>query len=95
MNLANAFVFLVMGTVMEVLPGVFPAWFPRTGLDGTSASSLWLHLMGFVGTGISTVFCLARYAVPAVLNRMRTAKGAAAAGRGGFIITGARSLDTP
>jgi hypothetical protein len=93
MNLANAIAFLVMGTVMEVLPEAFPGWFPRTGLDGTSARALWLHLMGFVEAGISTAFCVTEFVVPWVAKSMKLAASAGANGRGGFVLTGARSAD--
>jgi len=95
MNSANATIFLVMGSIMEVLPDAFPGWFPRTGLDGTSARSLWLHLMGFVETGIAASFGMTEWVIPWVTKSMTAAAGVGANSRGGFVLTAAKGAELP
>jgi len=46
MNTKNALGFLVAGVLMKSLPAFAPDWFPGTGLDGSSASAIWLTCMG-------------------------------------------------
>ena len=55
MNLANAFSFLILGSVMNVVPSLAPTLAAGGLIQGQSASvwangtsALWLHFMGFV-----------------------------------------------
>jgi hypothetical protein len=47
MNSSNALAFLLLGLAMGLLPALTPAWFPHTGIDGSSARALWAETMGF------------------------------------------------
>ena len=49
MNLANAFGFLVLGSVMNLVPSFAPS---------SVASDLWLHFMGCVVGGIGSTYVL-------------------------------------
>jgi hypothetical protein len=51
---------------MEILPRVFPSWFPPTGSDQSSTRALWLALMGAVQITIGIGFIVRAYFVPAV-----------------------------
>ncbi len=68
MNLRNAWGFLSFGLVMGLLPLLAPAWFPPTGMDGTSARALWLELMGAVQALLGGVRVLWQVAVPAAIR---------------------------
>jgi len=94
MNAANAVAFFILGSFMEILPAAFPAWFPRTGFDGTSARALWLQLMGCIEAGVAVAFCLSHYAIPTVVRLATVAAGVRAKGRGAFVLNGVRSLDS-
>jgi hypothetical protein len=52
MNIRDAWGFLSFGLVMGLLPSFAPAWFPPTGIDGSSARAMWLELMGAVQTSL-------------------------------------------
>ena len=55
MNVLNSLVFTVLGASMEMLPRVFPSWFPHSGADSANARTVWMGLMGavqiFLGLG--------------------------------------------
>lgn len=68
MNIRNAWGFLSFGLVMSLLPLLRPAWFPSTGIDGTSARALWLQLMGAVQTLLGGAQVLWRIALPALIR---------------------------
>ena len=70
MNIRNAWGFLSFGLVMSLLPLLRPAWFPSTGMDGTSARALWLELMGAVQTLLGGAQVLWRIALPAAIRGM-------------------------
>jgi hypothetical protein len=48
MTTTNALVFLLLGLGMIFTPAELPQFFPADAGDGSSTSSLWLGLMGFV-----------------------------------------------
>jgi hypothetical protein len=68
MNATNALLFAAFGSVMEVLPKLFPTWFPPSGADQSSCRALWLLLMGAVQVTIGVGFILRAHAAPAVLR---------------------------
>jgi hypothetical protein len=61
---------------MEVLPKVFPSWFPPTGSDQSSTRALWLALMGAVQISIGMGFIVRAHVVPAVLRVFSSAHAA-------------------
>ncbi|QYM78223.1 hypothetical protein K0B96_13050 [Horticoccus luteus] len=52
MNSVNAWGFLGLGAIMQLLPAAAPGWFPA-GADGASAQALWLQLMGWVQSAVA------------------------------------------
>jgi hypothetical protein len=64
MNAANALIFAVLGSVMEMLPMAFPSWFPPSGSDQASARALWLSFMGAVQITVGVGFVVRFYVVP-------------------------------
>ncbi len=50
---------------MELLPRVFPSWFPPTGADQASGRALWLDVMGAVQLGLGAGYLLRAHVVPA------------------------------
>ena len=68
MNNRNAWGFVSFGTVMSVLPLLAPAWFPPTGIDGTSARAIWLEVMGVVQLLLGGLRVLWHAAVPAFVQ---------------------------
>jgi len=68
MNVLNALIFALFGTTMELLPRVFPLWFPPTGADQASARALWLDVMGAVQIGLGSGYLLRAHVVPAVVR---------------------------
>src|SRR2546423_134851 len=77
MNLANAFSFLILGSVMNVVPSLAPSLAAGGMIQGQSASvwangtsALWLHFMGFVVGLIGSSYLLRRAAahVPALVS---------------------------
>jgi hypothetical protein len=68
MNDLNALIFGLIGTSMELLPRVFPSWFPPTGADQASARALWLDVVGAVQIGMGAGYILRAHFVPAVLR---------------------------
>jgi hypothetical protein len=68
MNALNAIFFAALGSSMEIMPKVFPSWFPPTGSDQSSTRALWLALMGAVQITIGMGFVVRAYAIPAFLR---------------------------
>jgi hypothetical protein len=68
MNDLNAIMFALIGSVMELLPVIFPAWFPRDGGDLASTRGLWLDIMGVVQIGLGAGYIVRAHFVPATLR---------------------------
>ena len=66
MNATNALAFATLGSLMELLPRLFPAWFPPTGADASSCRALWLTLMGATQITVGLGFLLTTHAFPFV-----------------------------
>jgi hypothetical protein len=49
---------------MELLPRVFPSWFPPNGADQSSARALWLGVMGFIQIGLGAGHIVRMHVVP-------------------------------
>jgi hypothetical protein len=64
MNSLNALIFALMGTVMEILPLVFPSWFPKTCGDQSSSRALWMCLMGGMQISLGAGFVLRAHVLP-------------------------------
>jgi hypothetical protein len=64
MNALNAVVFAALGSSMEILPKIFPSWFPPTGSDQSSTRALWLALMGAVQIAIGLGFIVRAHVIP-------------------------------
>lgn len=76
MNALNAIIFAALGSVMEILPKVFPSWFPPTGSDQSSTRALWLGLMGAVQITLAVGFIVRAYLVPGIFRIFSSARGA-------------------
>jgi hypothetical protein len=68
MNIINALVFSAIGSLMEILPRVFPSWFPVTHADQASCRALWLDLMGVVQMTLGLGYLLRTHVAPAALR---------------------------
>ena len=68
MNALNAIFFAALGSSMEILPRVFPSWFPPTGSDQSSARALWLALMGVFQMALGIGFIVRVHVVPVVVR---------------------------
>ncbi len=68
MNSLNSIIFALIGSVMGLLPAVFPSWFPPTGADQSSTRALWLDTMGVVQAGLGVGFLIRAHVVPAALR---------------------------
>jgi hypothetical protein len=64
MNGPNAAIFALIGCVMEVVPRIFPSWFPPSGGDQSNARALWLAVMGATQIGLAVVYIVRSYVVP-------------------------------
>jgi hypothetical protein len=91
MNALNALVFTAFGSAMEILPKVFPSWFPPTGSDQASTRALWLALMGAVQISIGVGFIIRAHLVPAVY---RLISSVPAQESGALALPGARGVTT-
>lgn len=81
MNAANALFFALLGTVMELLPVVFPSWFRRGDVDEGSVRAIWLALMGGVQIAIGVGYMIFAFVAPLVSrlgSSTRTAAGSLA-----------------
>jgi len=65
MNFLNAMIFALMGTAMEVIPALFPSWFPRSSADQASARILWLGFMGAAQIGLGAGYVIRVHVLPA------------------------------
>ncbi len=75
MNDLNAVIFALIGFVMELLPVVFPGWFPSTGGDQSSARALWLDTMGAVQAGLGLGYIVRMRVVPAASRMFAATAG--------------------
>jgi hypothetical protein len=66
MNASNALIFAALGSVMELLPRVFPSWFTHTGADEQSCRALWLSIMGAVQLTLGLGLVIRSHIFPAV-----------------------------
>jgi hypothetical protein len=64
MNAANALMFAVFGTAMELLPRVFPGWFAHPADNCAAARALWLSVMGAVQIGLGLGWIFRMHLVP-------------------------------
>jgi hypothetical protein len=70
MNVLNAIAFAAFGSLMELLPRVFPSWFPPTHSDQASCRALWLDLMGAVQMTLGLGFILRTQVLPALYRAL-------------------------
>ena len=68
MKAHDGFGFMGFGLLMTFLPAFLPASFPANGVDGSSASALWLELMGGVNALVGGGFLVRK--VPVVVARL-------------------------
>jgi hypothetical protein len=73
MNALNAIVFTAFGTVMEILPKLFPSWFPLTGSDQSSSRVLWLCVMGAVQIVLGAGFIIRAHIIPGFFRLISSA----------------------
>ena len=64
MNAPNAVIFAVIGAAMELLPRLFPSWFPPSGADQSSGRALWLGVMGVLQLGLGLGYIIRLQLVP-------------------------------
>jgi hypothetical protein len=76
MNDLDAVIFALLGSVMELLPMVFPSWFPRGGADQSSARALWLGVVGATQIAIGASYFVRAHAVPAAIRIFSAMPGA-------------------
>jgi hypothetical protein len=79
MNTRHAWGFLSLGLVMGLVPMVAPAWFPPSGMDGSSTRALWLELMGLVQTVLGGGRVTWHLAAPAIVRWLAVAPAPRAA----------------
>jgi hypothetical protein len=69
MNAANATVFALIGTAMEIIPRAFPLWLSG-GLPGDSrVSALWLLFMGLVQMVLAATYFVRVRVIPWLARR--------------------------
>jgi hypothetical protein len=68
MNILNAVAFAAVGSLMEILPRAFPAWFPPTHADQASCRALWLDLMGAVQITLGLGYLIRSRVLPAIVR---------------------------
>lgn len=73
MNLLNALIFAAVGSVMDLLPAVFPLWFPPNGADQSSARALWLDTMGVVQIALGVGYLVRTQILPAAVRLLLAA----------------------
>jgi hypothetical protein len=64
MNGLNAAIFALIGGVMELVPRIFPSWFPPTGADQSNARALWLAVMGVTQLGLAAAYVIRSHLLP-------------------------------
>jgi hypothetical protein len=72
MNALNAILFAALGSAMEVMPKVFPSWFPPTGSYQFSNRGLWLAIMGFVQVALGAGFIVRAHVIPVIYRLLST-----------------------
>jgi hypothetical protein len=88
MNAANALVFAILGSVMEMLPRAFPSLFPHSGPDQASARALWLSFMGALQVTVGVGFVVRYHVVPSALRLLSHVP----TGSGSLALPSARSV---
>ncbi len=88
MNAANALIFAILGSLMEMLPKAFPSWFPPSGSDQASARALWLSFMGALQITVGVGFVLRYHVVPVALRLLSMVPS----GSGSLALPSARSV---
>jgi len=68
MNILNAVAFAAVGSLMEILPRAFPAWFPPTRADQASCRALWLDLMGAVQVTLGLGYLIRAQVLPLIVR---------------------------
>jgi hypothetical protein len=68
MNFLNATIFALVGTAMEVIPALFPSWFPRNCADQASARLIWLNLMGAAQIALGVGYVIRVHLIPAFVS---------------------------
>ncbi|HEY5079821.1 MAG TPA: hypothetical protein VII43_08235 [Opitutaceae bacterium] len=75
MNAQNALTFAILGAAMEILPVLFPSWFPRCSADHASTRALWLSFMGAIQIALAVGFILGGHVFPFFARFASTASG--------------------
>ena len=70
MTTLNAFGFFLFGMVMFFAPAFFPDYFAIKALDGSSASALWLGVMGLFQGSMGIVCLIRNEAIPFTVKLM-------------------------
>jgi hypothetical protein len=73
MNAANALIFAVLGSAMEILPRLFPGWIAHQGGDCGAARALWLAVMGTVQIGLGLGYLVRAHLVPLSVRLLSSA----------------------
>src|SRR5271170_5756645 len=68
MNFLNAMIFALVGTAMEVIPALFPSWFPGNGADQSSARMIWLDFMGAAQIALGAGYVIRVHLIPAFVS---------------------------
>jgi len=68
MNASNAVIFALVGAAMELLPRLFPSWFPPSGGDQSSGRALWLGVMGALQFGLGFGYIVRLQIVPLAMR---------------------------
>ena len=89
MNALNALTFAILGAAMEVLPVLFPSWFPRCGADQASARALWLSFMGAAQIVLGTGYLVHAHLLPFLA---RFASSVPASGQNALPLPAARGV---
>ena len=89
MNGLNAAIFALIGGVMELVPRLFPSWFPPTGADQANARALWLAVMGVTQISLAAGFVIRSYVLPFT---MRVVSSVPAGDRGTLALPNPRGV---
>ncbi len=89
MNGLNAAIFALIGGVMELVPRLFPSWFPPTGGDQANARALWLAVMGVAQMALAASYVIRSHVVPLTL---RVASSVPASDRGTLALPNPRGV---
>jgi hypothetical protein len=88
MNTLNSLAFAAIGSLMEILPRAFPAWFPPTNADQSSSRALWLDLMGAVQITLGIGFVVRTHFIPIVARLLSATPDG---GHGALVLTRPRA----